>query len=99
MMILKFVYSEKASKFCEIFPLLLSTVQTNKSKRKISQNFVTFSGYMNFKDSTVFWLTEEWKSVSDLKNHATDENHGKVGKMLGETLRAPPHVGLYKNNN
>ena len=82
---------------------LTSTVhsykQTKVSKRKISQNFVTFSEYMNFKDSTVFWLTEEWKTVSDLKNHATDENHGKVSKMLGETLRAPPHVGLYKNNS
>ena len=45
---LKFIYSEKATKFCEIFPLLLSAVHTVKSKGKISQNFVTFSEYMNF---------------------------------------------------
>ena len=45
---LKFIYSEKATKFCEIFPLLLSTVHTVKIKGKISQNFVTFSEYMNF---------------------------------------------------
>ena len=45
---LKFIYSEKATKFCEIVPLLLTTVHTVKSKGKISQNFVAFSEYMNF---------------------------------------------------
>ena len=45
---LKFIYSEKATKFCEIFPLLLTTVHTVKSKGKILQNFVAFSEYMNF---------------------------------------------------
>ena len=45
---LKFIYSEKATKFCEIFLLLLTTVHTVKSKGKISQNFVAFSKYMNF---------------------------------------------------
>ena len=44
----KFIYSEKATKFCEIFPLLLTTVHTVKSKGNISQNFVAFSEYMNF---------------------------------------------------
>ena len=46
---IKFVYSEKATKFCEIFTLLLSTVHTDKSKVKISQKYVAFSEYMNFK--------------------------------------------------
>ena len=45
---LKFIYSEKATKFCEIFPLLLIIVHTVKSKGKILQNFVAFSEYMNF---------------------------------------------------
>ena len=49
---IKFIYSEKATKFWEIFPLLLTTVHTVKSKGKISQNFVAFSEYiptyMNF---------------------------------------------------
>ena len=44
---LKFIYSEKATKFCEIFILLLSYVVPVKSKVKISQNFVAFSEYMN----------------------------------------------------
>ena len=48
-MYVKFIHSEKATKFCEIFPLLLTTVHTVKSKGKISQNVVAFSEYMNFK--------------------------------------------------
>ena len=31
----KFIYSEKATKYCEIFTLLLSTVHTDKSKVKV----------------------------------------------------------------
>ena len=48
--IIKFIYSEKATKFCEIFTLLLSYVVPVKSKVKISKNFAAFSEYMNFKD-------------------------------------------------
>ena len=40
--LLKFIYSEKATKFSKIFPLL-----TVKSKGKISQNFVARSEYIN----------------------------------------------------
>ena len=46
---LKFIYSEKATKFCEISTSLLITVHTVKSKLEILQNFVAFSEYMNFK--------------------------------------------------
>ena len=46
--IVKLIYSEKATKFCEIFPLLLTVCTLVKSKGKISQNFVAFSEYMNF---------------------------------------------------
>ena len=45
---LKFIYSEKAPKFCEIFTLLLTVCTVVKSKVKISQNFVAFSEYMSF---------------------------------------------------
>ena len=46
---IKFVYSEKATKFCEISTLLLCTVHTDKSKVEVLQNFVAFSEYTNFK--------------------------------------------------
>ena len=45
---IKFIYSEKAAKFCEISTLLLSCVVLVKSKVEISQTFVAFSEYMNF---------------------------------------------------
>ena len=60
----KFIYSEKAAKFCEIFPLLLTTVHTVKSRVKISQNFVALRIYELYKllvtrglDNNVFYIT------------------------------------------
>ena len=47
-LLVNFIYSEKATKFCEISTLLLSYVVAVKSKSEISQNFVAFSEYMNF---------------------------------------------------
>ena len=52
----KFIYSEKATKFYEIFTLLLSYVVPVKSTVKISQNFVAFSEYMNFKERPLWYL-------------------------------------------
>ena len=46
--LIKFIYSEKATKFCEIFTLLLSVCTVDKSKVKFSLNFVAFSEYTNF---------------------------------------------------
>ena len=46
---IKFLYSEKATKFCKTSALLLSHVVPVKSKVEISQNCVAFSEYMNFK--------------------------------------------------
>ena len=42
---IKFIYSEKATNFCEISTVDLSYVVTVE----ISQNFVSFTEYMNFK--------------------------------------------------
>ena len=47
--ILKFIYSEKATKFCEISTLFLSYAVPVKRKVDISQNIVAFSECMNFK--------------------------------------------------
>ena len=48
----KFIYCKKVTKFCEIFPLLLSYVVPVKTKGKILQYFVAFSEYMNFMSQT-----------------------------------------------
>ena len=65
---LNFIYSEKATKFCEIYLLLLTTVHTVKSKGKISQNFVAFSEYMNFKDSVVYGQPPPLRAHSTVYN-------------------------------
>ena len=44
----KFIYSEKATKFCKISTLDLTVLHTVKSKVEILQNFVAFSEHMNF---------------------------------------------------
>ena len=48
---IKLIYSEKATKFDEIFTLLLTGTtyigQKNKSRLKILQNFATILEYMN----------------------------------------------------
>ena len=59
----KFIYSEKATKFWEIFTLLLSYAVPFKSKAKISQNFVAFSEYMNFTTVGAVQLSQEKRIV------------------------------------
>ena len=46
--LLKFIYSEKATKFCEISTLFLSYAVPVKSKVEIPQICVAFSEYMSF---------------------------------------------------
>ena len=55
------MYSDKATKFWEIFTLLLSYVVPVKSKVKISQNFVAFSEYMNFNIQQLFYWPIKWQ--------------------------------------
>jgi hypothetical protein len=53
---IKFIYSEKATKFCEIFTLLLTVCNVVKNKVKISQNFVAFSEYINFNEFLKYYV-------------------------------------------
>ena len=45
---IKFIYYEKATKFCKISTIDLSYAVPVKPTVEISQNFVAFSEYMNF---------------------------------------------------
>ena len=60
---LKFIYSEKATKFCEFFPLLLTVCTVVNSKGKILQNFVAFSEYMNLQKWKIINVMEKWKML------------------------------------
>ena len=64
--LLKFIYSEKATKFCEISTLIWSYVVPVKSKVEISQNFVAFSEHMNFnqkRNPTIKWALSVIPSI------------------------------------
>ena len=62
----KFIYSEKATKFCEMFTLLLLYAVQVISKVKISQNFVGFSEYMNFINSFLYSFVGSAKTNTKL---------------------------------
>ena len=47
-LLLKFIYSEKTTKFCEISTVDLTITTQDKSTVEISQQFVAFSEYVNF---------------------------------------------------
>ena len=66
-LLLQFIYSE-ATKFCEISPILLTTVYTLKSKVEILQNFVAFSEYMNFTLLKLFF-TKIWIATPPIYLH------------------------------
>ena len=75
---LKFIYSEKATHFCEISTVDLSYVVTVKSTVEILQNFVAFSEYMNFKG--------QGKSVVSPKNEILIHTHARLD-LLDTTTR------------
>ena len=47
--VVTFIYSDKATKFCEISTVDLSFVVPVRPTIEISQNFAAFSDYINFK--------------------------------------------------
>ena len=78
----KFIYSEKATKFCGIFPLLLTVRAVVKNKGKISQNSVVFSEYMNFKAAvTPKFLDTLTLSPPDHNAHSLRSN-GHKNKLI-----------------
>ena len=77
----KFIYSEKAKKFCEISTLLLTVCTVVKSKVEISQNFVAFSEYMNFN----IYLTQFQVTTSN-NNRNKNNNKNKLMRQLADFI-------------
>ena len=73
--LIKFIYSEKATKFCKIFTLLLSYVVPVKNKVKILQNFVAFSEYNDFNRMIFLLVVEGFHIYSRFQN-----KHGQEKK-------------------
>ena len=93
----KFIYSEKATKFCEIFTLLLSYVVPVKSKVKISQNIVAFSEYMNF-NYIILSMHRNWsQSLTALKTLSTEPiKLGPSGPSAGVMSPSPASMTTLK---
>ena len=99
------MYSEKATKFCEIFALLLTTIHTVKSKVKILQNFVAFSEYMNFKCiiinqfhcknliSTTFKISEDKIDIQKILTWAKSSKKKKTATMV---IREKKKLDMFK---
>ena len=64
MIVIKFIYSEKATQFCKISTVHL-TYTYYKYKVEISENFVAFSEYMNFKEKKI-WIAVKLQADSCL---------------------------------
>ena len=84
---LKFIYSEKATKFCEISTLDLTVLHTVKSKVEILQNFVAFSEHMNFN-----WILFQFISL-----RITHKLSGFLVKNSCNKLK--PNYGKLGNNS
>jgi hypothetical protein len=65
-LLLKFIFSEKATKFCEISTLFLSYVVPVNSKVEISQNFADFSEYMNF--TILVYYAQKYRRDAELRS-------------------------------
>ena len=61
--VLKFIYSKKATKFCKISIVELSNVVSVNSAVEIVQNFVAFSEYMNFNLCTSIFWESNWPRI------------------------------------
>ena len=81
MSMIKFIYSQKATKFCKISTILLSYVVPVKSKVEIAQNFEAFSEYKNFNDELKF-LIFIWYFIADEAS-----NKSKGGPVAADTLQ------------
>ena len=88
LVLLKFIYSEKATKFCKISNLDLSYVVTVKCKVEISQNFVAFSEYMNFSfieksDPSLYNLKMTCKQFSNMvRSEQIDEKRREENRKV-----------------
>ena len=80
-------------------PKFLEIMKNNIEFTNTEVGVLLYKLYADYENPFVFWLTEEWKTVTDLKNHCTSETYVKNGKMLTdlEILQDPIcQIGLYK---
>ena len=84
----KFIYSEKVTKFCEISTLLLTGTTQDKSKVEILHNFVAFSEYMIFTRKHRSWYTP---FKGNLDQHIFHGIKGRQGPSDSPASNASAH--------
>ena len=89
--VLKFTYSEKATKFGEVFPLLLTVCTVCNGK--ISQNFVAFSENMTFIKIDIREIGKRKKFNSQMSIITTSIGWNWNAAVLVERNR--PHLQRY----
>ena len=78
---LKFIYSEKATKFLEISIIDLTVTTSYKSKVEISQKNVAFSEYMNFTAKVKVKMKKKLYVLQTLEFFSTCEKNKKNSSM------------------
>jgi hypothetical protein len=73
--LIKFIYSEKTTKFCKISTVDLTYLVPVKSTAEISQHFVAFSEYMNFTNSQVIALRVSMAISQGERNYVSESEH------------------------
>ena len=83
LMYVKFIYSEKTTKFCEISTLLLTGTTQDKSKVEISQNFLAFSENINFTMYYISMQTNLQLKIYDKILDILEQTHIASLELLG----------------
>jgi len=54
--------------------------------------------HVDFNNPSIFWVIEEWDSVTDIKNHRLSEMYIKNSELFLDLLEGPEcQIGLYKS--
>ena len=85
-----YVKSDQISKFCQVMNNNVEFSNTQVGVRLYKIN-------IDFNNPSIFWLIEEWDTVTDLKNHYLCENYIKNAELIQDTLDHPIcQIGVYK---
>ena len=85
-----YVKKDKVPQFCQV-------MKNNVDYSVGEKGVILYKLQADYKDSNIFWLIEEWESVSDLKAHCLSETYKKNADLLTSLLQEPVcQIGLYK---
>ena len=85
-MLIKFIYCEKATKFCKISTVDLTSITLDISMVEISQNFVAFSQYMNFTVNAYYINLNNVCPVKIRSKHSSNTLLRLLRIFTGQTL-------------